>query len=508
MSNTSGFQTVKITQIAPWPNLNPRTDFDTRTLQELAESIARDGLLQPVAVAPAGLVKDGVRFWLFAGERRLRASKLAGLKTIDVIVHDVDEATAHRLAGIENLDRNDLTAIEEATWLARELELTGSSQAKLGEDLGRSQAWVANRVRLLTLPVPIQKIIHAGVVAPAMARDTLLRFTKLGMVDAANVWRHITAAIKSEAKRESPVTLRNLQGAVYDATRASGAVVIAAGYQYDSKSNASFTVSEAALKRFKAEHGARCFRCVYSSYNATEADYTFAVDEWQAVCAAAPKKTSSMSSIGGVSKKKLEKPKLSPTAEPVDFYELQRKYGHENIIGFDQIVDPSKIDPSHVARVTRHGKAGLAYVGPNVRALKGARTRAETPLRAEVVAEVQSERMDTGADLTPSDVLTGLLEVVVETNYSSTLKGMIEAELGHEVQLDRYGMGKAQIADLKIPAKSLKRIAGGLAAVAYSKVEYWDLDAAIDKAVEKRVTSDTSKARRAWLTEHAPKMGK
>ncbi len=503
-----GFQTIKLSEVVAWPNLNPRTDFDQEALQELAESIRADGLLQPVAVAPAGLVKKGVRFWLFAGERRLRACKLAGLETIDTIVHDVDEATAHRLAGIENLDRNDLTAIEEAIWLAREIELTGLNQKGLGETLGRSQAWVANRARLLTLPKPIQKMIHTGVVAPAMARDTLLRFTKLGKADAAKVWKHVTAAIKRAAKDESPVVLDALQAAVYDAVREAGAVTIAAGHRFDNKSNASFDVSEAAFVAFKAEHADRCFKAVHSTWNKTEAEYTMAVDEWAVVCKAALAATSSRNSTGGVPKAKLETPKLSPTAEPVTFHQLQAEYGHDNVIAFDQIVDPTKIEPEHVARVTRHGKEELAYVGPNVRALKGARTRAKTPVRAEVAEKVQSGRMDEGAALTPSQVLTGLLEAVVETNYSSTLKGMIEAELGHEVELNRYHMGEAQIADLKIPAKSLKRIAGGLAAVAFAKVKYWDLDDAIDKAVESRVTKDTAKARKAWLAEHAPKGAK
>ncbi len=513
-----GFQTIEITEVAPWPNLNPRIGFDQEALEELAESIRVDGLLQPIAVAPAGLQKDGVKYWVFAGERRLRACqilathrerlKVAAPQTIDVIVHDVDEATAHRLAGVENLERNDLTAIEEAIWLERELELTGLNQKGLGETLGRSQAWVANRVRLLTLPAPIRTLIHEGVVAPAMARDTLLRFTKLEKADASKVWKHVTAAIKRAAKEESPVTLGNLQGAVYEGIGAAGAVIIAAGHQFDRKSNASLNVSKAALEAFKKEHGARCFRAVYSTWNATESDYTLAVDEWAAVCAAALAETSSRSSTGGVSKKKLEAPKLSPTAGPVDFYELQREYGHDNVIEFDQIVDPSKIDPSHVARVTRHGKDELAYIGPNVRALKGARTRAKTPVRAEVAEKVQSGRMDEAAALTASQVLTGLLEAVVETGLFGTLHGMIEAELGRAVDLNRYNLGEAQIADIEIPAKSLKRIAAGIAHVAITKRHYWDLDVAIDEAVEKRVTRDTSKARRAWLAEHAPKEDK
>ncbi len=506
-TKTTGFETVKIAEVMAWPNLNPRTHFGLEALQELGESIRVDGLLEPVLVAPAGLKKGDVKWWLFAGERRLRASHLAKLDTIDVIVRDVDEATAHHLAGIENLERDGLTAIEEAVWLARELELTGLNQKGLGETLGRSQAWVANRVRLLSLPKTVQTMIHEGTIAPAMARDTLLRFTKLGKRDAGKVWMCVTAAIKRQAKGESPVQRADLEDAVYQGVRATGAVLVGDGYTYDMKSNASFDVSKAAFKAFKAEHGARCFQAAQSSYSAKDAEYTLALDEWQAVCTAAMAETSSKNSTGGVSKKKLEAPKLSPTAEPVDYHELQKKFGHGNLIPFHEIVDPSKIDPSHVARTTRHGEEVLTYVGPNVRALKGARTRAKTPVRAEVAEAVQAGRMDRGAGLSTSQVLMGLLEAVVETNYSPTLKGMIESELGRAVDLDRYTIGKAQIAPLKIPAKALKRIAAGIAHVAAGKDRHWDLDGKIDKAVEARVTKDTAKARAEWIVEHAVKGG-
>ena len=506
----TGFQTIKITEVEAWPGLNPRMTFDKAALQELAVSIKEDGLLQPVSVAPAGLVKEGVKFWLFAGERRLRASQLAGLETIDVIVHDVDEATAHRLGGIENLDRNDLTAIEEAIWLQRELELTGGSQKALGEALGgRSPAWVSNRIRLLSLPAAIRKMIHHGIVAPAMARDTLLRFTKLGKADQSKLWKKIPAAIKEEAKDESPVQLAELRGAVADAVRGSVAVEASAGHHYEQRSNASFRVSEKAFQTFIGEHGARCFDAPRSHRQGSDTTYTFAVEEWEAVLEKALAEARATIATGGVPKKKLKAPKLSPTAEPVDSYELQHQYGHDNVIAFDQIVDPSKIDPANVAPVKKPGgKTELMYVGPNVRALKGARTRLKTPVRAEVAEKVQTERMDNGAALTTTEVLTGLLEAVVDTNFSSTLKGMIEAELGRAVKLDRYGAGKAQIPGLKIPAKSLKRIAAGIANLAIAKVDYWHLDGAIDKAVETRVTKDTAKARKAWLDEHAPKGGK
>ena len=505
-TTTGLMHSVPLAEVLAWPKLNPRKSFAMPALLELADSIRKDGLLQPVSVAPAGLKKGGVLYWLFAGERRLRACALAGLKTIDVIVHDIDEATAHRLAGIENLERNDLTAIEEAIWLARELELTGKSQKELGEELGRSQSWIANRIRLLDLPKPIQTMIHNGTVAPAMARDTLLRFLKLNKADQAKLWKKITAAIKSEAKSESPVQLAALQDAVYQAVRATGAVLIGAGYTYDMKSNASFTVSASVFKAFKDEHGSRCFSAESNHYSAKGAEYTLALEAWAAVCAKALAESSSRSSTGGVPKKQLEDPKLSPTDEPVDEHELRRKYGRDNVIAFDQIVDPSQIDPTHVARTTNHGKEQLVYVGSNVRALKGSRTRAKTPVRAEVAEKVQAGRMDEGAELKTSQVLAGLLEAIVGTNYTSTLQGMIESELGRAIELNRYSVGVAQIADLKIPAKSLKRIAAGIAHVAAGKAHYWDLDGRIERAVETRVSKDSAKARKTWLAKHAPKV--
>ncbi len=524
---TQGFQTIKLSEVIAWPGLNPRLGFDQKSLEELAESIRVDGLLQPVAVAPAGLQKDGVRFWLFAGERRLRACqildahrkrlKVSAPQTIDVIVHDVDEATAHRLAGIENLDRNDLTAIEEAIWLERELELAGLTHKGLGETLGRSQAWVANRVRLLAVPKPLQTLIHEGVVAPAMVRDTLLRFLKLDKDIQPKLWKAIVREIKREARDASPVLLTALRSAVAAALKAAGAIDVHHGHQWGRTVNASYNIPRARFDTFTKEHAGRCVQFQpYRGYGA-EPTYTFAVTEWAALEAEAIEEARSTRSTGGVSKKKLQKPKLGPTKAPIDGEELRRKYGYDNVIDFDQIVDPSKVEPASVVRVktrsyeSSDGKEGtkLVYVGPNVRALKGARTRAKTPVRAEVVTEVQSGRMDEGAALTASQVLTGLLEAVVETNYSGTLKGMIEAELGHAVdELDRYGIGKAQIAGLKIPAKSLKRIAAGIAHVASARVAHWELGGKIEKAVESRVTRDTAKARKAWVAEHVPKGAK
>jgi len=154
-----------------------------------------------------------------------------------------------------------------------------------------------------------------------------------------------------------------------------------------------------------------------------------------------------------------------------------------------------------------NGKEGveLAYVGPNVRAMKGARTRRATPIRAEVEKEVQTKRMDKAADLSIGDVLAGLLEAARQTNYSDTLKSLIETEIGREVESwSRWGGTSDPISGLGIPLKSLRRIANGLARLVASGEDHWKLEEEITKAVEKRVTKETAADRMAWIAEHAP----
>ncbi|KKL75197.1 hypothetical protein LCGC14_2057290, partial [marine sediment metagenome] len=526
-TKVQGFQTIKLSEVEPWPYLNPRMSFDQAALQELAESIRADGLLQPIAVAPVPkllkgckmLPSKGVRYWVFAGERRLRAiqlniakatvkprDKFAESVTIDAIVHDVDEATAHRLAGIENLERNDLTAIEEAIWIAREIELTGLTHKGLGETLGRSQAWVANRIRLLDLPKPIQTMIHTGTIAPAMARDTLLRFTKLWKADQSKLWKAIAKKIKAAAKDDSPVLREALEEAAAAAVRAIGAVQIQAGFQREHTSPyRSYSITSGRFDAFKKEHADRCVQVKICGWRG-DVIYTFAATEWKALVDEAVEEQRATRSTGGVSKKKLEKPKLGPTKEPVDLMKLKEQYGLDNVVPFDQIVDPTKIDPASVVHVktrsyeSSDGKEGtkLMYVGPNVRALKGARTRVANPLRAGVATKVQSARMDKGADLKVGELLVGLLGLIINTDYSDTLHGMIEAELGREVEWSRYEFNTKKLQALKVPAKSVRRIAAGLARIALSddRLRWYDLNGDIKKAVEARVTKDRAKARK------------
>ena len=506
MSDNGQVHTLPRDELIPWPGLNPRRHFSDEEIDELRTSLKEDGMVQPIGVK----MNAEAPHYVFAGERRLRASEEI-LSEIPVLVRDISEETALRLALTENIQRSNLSSIEEAWGLQRYLDESKKTQKAVADELGKTQGWVSNRIRLLELPKPIVTMIHEGTIAPALARDTLLRFLKLNKAVQPKLWKAIAKEVKREAKEASPVLLTRLRAAIVAALRSAGATEIREGHQYGRNSNASFNISRSRFDTFKKKHADRCIQAASSSWQGNEAMYTFALAEWTKLTAEEAEKARSTRSTGGVSKKKLGKPNLGPTKAPVELQKLKDDFGYENVILFSEIVDPSKIEPSSVARakvpsyLSSNGKERieLAYVGPNVRAMKGARTRCATPIRAEVAKEVQTRRMDKAADLSIRDVLAGLLELVAGTDHSTTLRGMIEAE-GHEVEeWTRYTSGN-QVVPLKIPSKSLRRIAAGLAQLAVSDKRYWDLEEEVTKAVQKRVTKDTAKARKAWIDAHAP----
>ena len=139
---------LDIDQIQPNP-LQPRVSFDSDKLEELARSIAQSGILQPIVVRPAS---DG--YEIVAGERRWRAAQRAGLTAIPCIVQDASDREMLELALVENVQRDDLSAIEEAQAYRLMVEQFGLSQSQIAEKVGRSRAAVANTLRLLQLPRP------------------------------------------------------------------------------------------------------------------------------------------------------------------------------------------------------------------------------------------------------------------------------------------------------------------------------------------------------------------
>ena len=140
---------IPINTVRPNPQ-QPRRSFEETALQELAESIRAYGILQPLTVRDRGGFYE-----LVAGERRLRAARIAGLREVPCLIAEVGEEDAALLALIENLQRRDLDYMEEAAAIARLIRRYGLSQQQAAEKLGKSQSAVANKLRLLRLPQPV-----------------------------------------------------------------------------------------------------------------------------------------------------------------------------------------------------------------------------------------------------------------------------------------------------------------------------------------------------------------
>ena len=148
---SSNLSEIDIAQIEPNPN-QPRREFDPEALQELANSIRELGIIQPITLRK---VNDH-KFQIIAGERRWRASQLAGLEKIPAYIVDVEDQGVMEMALVENIQREDLNAIEIALAYQHLAEATGMTQAKISERVGKSRAAVTNYMRLLKLPAQVQ----------------------------------------------------------------------------------------------------------------------------------------------------------------------------------------------------------------------------------------------------------------------------------------------------------------------------------------------------------------
>lgn len=156
---------VKSDLIDTNPN-QPRKRFDDESLQELAVSIKNYGVIQPILVCP----KEGGRYELIAGERRLRASKIAGLSFIPAIVKKFTESQMAEIALIENLQREDLNPIEEARAYRSLMEKYGFTQEELADKLGKSRPVIANSLRLLSLNPVVVEMVESGRLSAGHAR--------------------------------------------------------------------------------------------------------------------------------------------------------------------------------------------------------------------------------------------------------------------------------------------------------------------------------------------------
>ncbi len=159
-----GPEEISIELIVPNPN-QPRKNFDEKALKELAQSIKTHGIIQPITVA-----KDGARYIIVAGERRWRASKLAGLKTIPCIVKDYTARQISEVSIIENLQREDLNPIESARAIRQLIDQFDLTQEVVADRIGKSRPAVANTLRLLTLCPEVIKLIEEGKLSAGHAR--------------------------------------------------------------------------------------------------------------------------------------------------------------------------------------------------------------------------------------------------------------------------------------------------------------------------------------------------
>lgn len=165
---SSTINEVAIDRIEANPN-QPRREFDEEALQELAHSIRQIGIIQPITLRQT----DDNRFQIIAGERRWRASQLAGLKAIPAYIRTIDDENVMEMALVENIQREDLNSIEIALAYEHLLEKSGMTQEKISERVGKSRAAIANYLRLLKLPAQVQMALQKKEIDMGHARALL-----------------------------------------------------------------------------------------------------------------------------------------------------------------------------------------------------------------------------------------------------------------------------------------------------------------------------------------------
>lgn len=206
---------LKINDIEP-NRAQPRKSFDEEALEELANSISTHGVIQPLLVRP---LADG-GYQLIAGERRWRASRMAGLTEVPVVIREMSDSEAMELALVENLQREDLNPIEEAQGLALLMETYGLTQEQAAKRVGKSRPAVANSMRLLSLPQEVLAMVERGELSAGHARTILALENAEQITALANeiikknlsvreTERAVKALLKGDAKKEKRAKKRD-----------------------------------------------------------------------------------------------------------------------------------------------------------------------------------------------------------------------------------------------------------------------------------------------------------
>ena len=201
---SGGVLKLRISDVEPKSD-QPRKDFDPEALSQLADSIAANGVLQPILVREVG---SGGMYQIIAGERRWRASKLAGLLEIPAIVMDADDLTTAQIALIENIQRTDLNPYEEACAYRDLAKGFGLTQEEVSARLGKSRSAVANSLRLLDLPDPVAELLRSGELSAGHCRALL------GLKDRSNMEELAKKIVaKNLSVRETEAAVRALNKA-------------------------------------------------------------------------------------------------------------------------------------------------------------------------------------------------------------------------------------------------------------------------------------------------------
>ena len=180
----TGLVEISIDQLQPG-KYQPRTHMDTESIRDLSESIKEQGVMQPLIVRSVDGHESG-RYEIVAGERRMRAAKLAGLGTVPVIIREISDESAAVMALIENIQREDLNPIEEAQGVKRLLDEFGLTHDQASKAIGRSRSATSNLLRLLNLAMPVQRMLLAGDIDMGHAR-ALLSLSAAEQIQAANL---------------------------------------------------------------------------------------------------------------------------------------------------------------------------------------------------------------------------------------------------------------------------------------------------------------------------------
>jgi ParB family chromosome partitioning protein len=196
---------IAISEIIPNPT-QPRTQFDDEALQELASSIRQLGIIQPITVKKS----EGGKYIIISGERRWRASQIVGLETLPAYIREADDENLHAMALVENIQRQDLNAIEIALSMQRLIDECGLTQEAMAEKVGKKRSTVSNYMRLLNLPNEVQLALKEGLITMGHAKA-------IAGIDAERqVWALKKCIKKALSVRQAEELARKLaeQGAI------------------------------------------------------------------------------------------------------------------------------------------------------------------------------------------------------------------------------------------------------------------------------------------------------